>query len=53
MRKTVLDIPEETALRFILEEDHPDWATILEMAADVTARLTHPHYTRLRAYYVF
>lgn len=38
----IFDIPEETALRFILEEDHPDWAKILEMAADVTARLTHP-----------
>ncbi|GIV17616.1 MAG: hypothetical protein KatS3mg022_3051 [Armatimonadota bacterium] len=33
----VFAIPEETAFRFILEEDHPDWATILEMRADIDA----------------
>lgn len=41
--ETVFAIPEETALRFILEEDHPDWATILEMRADIDARFPfHP-----------
>lgn len=40
--ETVFAIPEETAFRFILEEDHPDWPTILEMVADATARLTPP-----------
>lgn len=33
----VFAIPEETAFRFILEEEHPDWATILEMRADIDA----------------
>jgi len=37
--ETVFAIPDETALRFILEEDHPDWPAILELAVDATARL--------------
>ncbi len=40
--EVVFAIPEETAFRFILEEEHPDWPAILEMAAQVTAQLTHP-----------
>jgi hypothetical protein len=40
IREAVFAFPEETALRFILEEDHPDWAMILEMVADVSAQLT-------------
>lgn len=33
----VFAIPVETAYRFILEEDHPDWPAILEMAVDTVA----------------
>lgn len=49
--ETVFAIPEETALRFILEEDHPDWPAILEMVADIDARFpfAHPSPRFLRA----
>lgn len=47
----VFTVPEKTAFRFILEEDHPDRPAILEIAADIEAhfRFSHPSPRLLRA----